>query len=79
MSADDPARAAYYGTWRTEIYDNEPAAVLDYTRHIPDEWEDYVTEDRNEFEAMAMLSFEHELYQYLKNYSESTDLTAGGT
>lgn len=69
LSPEEPARAAFYATWRTSIYDEHPAEVLDYTKHVPDEWREYVTEDRDEFQAMAKLSFEHELYLYLESCS----------
>lgn len=77
VTADEPARAAYYATWRTEIYDEEPAAVLDYTGNVPDEWREYVTEDRNEFQAMAKASFEEELYNYLVNTKYSNGSIEG--
>ena len=70
MTADEPAQAAYYATWRTGIYDEEPAAVLDYTGNIPGEWREYVTEDRDEVQAMAKASFEKELHDYLQGYGE---------
>jgi len=70
LTAEEPAQAAFYATWRTNIYEKEPAAVLDYTGNVPNEWNDYVTEDRDEIQAMAMASFEHELYEYLEGYSE---------
>ena len=70
LTADEPAQAAYYATWRTGIYDEEPAAVLDYTGNVPGEWREYVTEDRDEFQAMAKASFEQELHDYLEGYSE---------
>lgn len=70
LKADEPARAAFYATWRTNIYDEEPTAVLDYTQHIPGDWRDYVEEDRNEIQAMAKASFEHELAEYLSQYGE---------
>lgn len=71
LSPDEPAKAAFYATWRTQIYDEEPAAVLDYTGTVPDEWREYITEDRNEFQAMAKASFEQELYEYLESYAET--------
>jgi hypothetical protein len=70
LTAEEPAQAAFYATWRTEIYDKEPAAVLDFTGNIPGEWHEYVTEDRNEIQAMAKASFEQELAEYLENYRD---------
>ena len=82
LTAEEPARAAFYATWRTRIYDEEPAAVLDYTGNVPGEWRDYVTEERDKIEAMAKASFEHELYNYLVNYKNrghyGDDLQEGG-
>lgn len=70
LTAEEPARAAFYATWRTQIYDEEPAAVLDYTGHVPGDWRSYVDEERSEIQAMAKASFEHELAEYLSQYSE---------
>lgn len=70
LGPDQPAQAAFYATWRTEIYDHEPVAILDYTKNIPGEWREYVTENRDEVQAMAKASFEHELAAYLENYSD---------
>lgn len=75
LTADEPSRAAFYATWRTDIYDEEPAAVLDYTGNVPDEWREYVTEERGEIEAMAKASFEHKLAGYLENYGDKTAKT----
>jgi len=74
ITVDDPARAAFYATQRTEIYEEEPAEVLDYTGIIPDgEWREYhEQEDLDKVQAMAKASFEHRLYDYLvENYGET--------
>lgn len=70
ITADEPARAAYYATLRTEVYDEEPAAVLNYTENIPTDWREYLTEDTEKVEAMAKASFEEELYNYLATYKD---------
>ena len=70
MTADEPAQAAYYATWRTEIYKEEPAAVLDYTGNIPSDWREYHDDELDEFQAMAKASFEQELHDYLQGYAE---------
>ena len=74
MTVEEPARAAYYATQRTDVYQEEPAEVLDYTGIIPDdEWREYhETEDLDKVEAMAKASFEERLYDYLvDNYGEA--------
>mgnify|MGYP000123806990 CR=1 FL=1 len=74
LTADEPAQAAFYATHRTRIYEEEPAAVLSYTQFIPNEWEEYhEAGDLDEVQAMAKASFEHELYEYLTNYTEDNE------
>lgn len=73
ITVEEPARAAYYATQRTDVYEEEPAEVLDYTGIIPDgEWREYhEREDLGKIEAMAKASFEERLYNYLvENYGE---------
>jgi hypothetical protein len=70
ITADEPAQAAFYATCRTEIYKEEPAAVLDYTGNITSDWREYHNDDLDEFQAMAKASFEQELHDYLQSYSE---------
>lgn len=74
ITVEEPARAAYYATQRTDVYLEEPAEVLDYTGIIPDgEWRKYhEQEDLDKFQAMAKASFEERLYDYLvDNYGEA--------
>lgn len=71
MTVDEPTQAAYYATWRTEIYKEEPAAVLDYTGNITSDWREYHNDDLDEFQTIAKASFEQELHDYLQSYSES--------
>lgn len=73
ITVDEPARAAFYATQRTDVYKEEPIEVLDYTGIIPDsDWREYhETEDLEKDQAMAKASFEHRLYDYLvENYSD---------
>ena len=70
LTEDRPERAAFYATQRTLVYDEEPAAVIDYTEEIPDNWRDYVTDERTEIQALAKASFQYELQQYLEGYAE---------
>lgn len=73
ITVDEPARAAYYATQRTDVYLEEPAEVLDYTGIIPDDdWRQYhEAEDLDKIEAMAKASFEERLYNYLvEHYGE---------
>lgn len=78
LTADEPATTAIYAAERTNIYDVEPAAVLDYIGTVSGDWKMYVTEDRDEFRAMAKASFEQELYEYLENHSRDTEEQSGG-
>jgi len=74
VTVEEPARAAYYATQRTEIYEEEPAEVLDYTGIVPDDdWRQYhEAEDLEKVEALAKASFEERLYDYLvDNYGEA--------
>jgi len=74
VTVEEPARAAYYATQRTDVYQEEPAEVLDYTGIVPDDdWRQYhETEDLGKVEALAKASFEERLYDYLvDNYGEA--------
>jgi len=74
ITVDEPARAAFYATQRTDIYEEEPMEVLDYTGIILDrEWREYhEQEDLDKSQAMAKASFEERLYDYLvDNYGEA--------
>jgi len=74
ITVEEPARAAYYATQRTDVYREEPAEVLDYTGIVPDDdWRQYhESEDLDKIEALAKASFEERLYNYLvDNYGEA--------
>lgn len=74
ITVDEPARAAFYATQRTNVYEEEPAEVLDYTGIVPDgDWREYhEAEDLDKTQAMAKASFEERLYDYLvDNYGEA--------
>jgi len=51
----------------SRIYYMNPAAVLDYTGNIPDEWREWRVLGRSDIQAMAYCSFEDEL---LKEFND---------
>ena len=73
LTVDNSLRAAYFATEQTDVYETDPASVLDYTKNVPEAWEHYVSDELGEVEAMAKASFEQELYKYLETYIEEGD------
>ena len=74
VTVEEPAKAAYYATQQTDVYQEEPTEVLDYTEIIPDDdWRQYhQAEDLEKIKALAKASFEERLYDYLvDNYGEA--------